>query len=315
MTKAYNFVLMNDYKLLKDLCEIHAPSGEEIHMKNFLKKYIVEEQKGWKVQPKLIEGEVFQDNLILVFGKPTTAVFAHMDSIGFTVRYQNQLIPIGGPDVESGYRLKGVDGLGPIHCSLEVNEENQLFYKFGRAIERGTSLTFDCDFRENKEYVESCYLDNRLGIYNCLKLAETMENGMIVFSCWEEHGGGSVPMIAKFMYEQYQIKQALISDITWITEGVLHGKGVAISMRDRNIPRQSFVNTIIAIAEESDIPYQLEVESGGSSDGRELQQSPYPIDWCFVGAPEDNVHSPNEKVHKKDIESMLALYQLLMKKL
>ncbi len=306
---------MNDYKLLKDLCEIHAPSGEEVHMKKFLKAHIEKEQKDWKVQPQLIEEEEFQDNLILVFGKPTTAVFAHMDSIGFTVRYQNQLIPIGGPDVETGYKLIGKDGLGLIKCTLEVNEENQLFYKFGRAIERGTSLTFEDDFRNSKEYIQSCYLDNRLGIYNCLKLAETLENGMIVFSCWEEHGGGSVPIIAKFMYEKYKIKQALISDITWITEGVVHGKGVAISMRDRNIPRQSFVNKIISIAEESEIPYQLEVESGGSSDGRELQQSPYPIDWCFVGAPEDHVHSPNEKVHKKDIESMLALYQLLMKKL
>jgi putative aminopeptidase FrvX len=306
---------MNEYALLKALCEIHAPSGEEVHMKNFLKKYILKEQKSWKVQPTLIEGEEFQDNLILVFGKPRTAVFAHMDSIGFTVRYDNQLIPIGGPDVESGYQLKGQDGLGPIQCALEVNDDHQLFYQFGRVIERGTSLTFNDDFRDTDDYVQSCYLDNRLGIYNCLKLAETLENGMIVFSCWEEHGGGSVPIIAKFMYEQYQIKQALIADITWITEGVSHGKGVAISMRDRNIPRQSFVNKIIALAEEAHIPYQLEVESGGSSDGRELQQSPYPIDWCFVGAPEDHVHSPNEKVHKKDIESMLALYQLLMKKL
>ena len=40
-----------------------------------------------------------------------------------------------------------------------------------------------------------------------------------------------------------------------------------------------------------------------------------PWDWCFVGAPEDNVHSPNEKVHKKDIESMVELYSILMKNL
>ena len=30
---------------------------------------------------------------------------------------------------------------------------------------------------------------------------------------------------------------------------------------------------------------------------------------------EDNVHSPDEKVHKKDIQSMLDLYKELMKKL
>jgi putative aminopeptidase FrvX len=114
------------------------------------------------------------------------------------------------------------------------------------------------------------------------------------------------------MYEQYKVKQALIADITWVTEGVQHGKGVAISMRDRNVPRQTFIRKIIDIATDSNIPFQLEVEASGSSDGRELQQSPYPIDWCFVGAPEDNVHSPDEKVHKKDIEAMISLYRKLM---
>ena len=34
----------------------------------------------------------------------------------------------------------------------------------------------------------------------------------------------------------------------------------------------------------------------------------YPWDWCFIGAAEENVHSPDEKVHKKDVEGMIALY-------
>ena len=304
-----------DYSLLKQLCEIHAPSGEEENMTHFLIDYVKKNKSKWKVQPEMIYGNEWQDCLVLVFGKPRAAVFAHIDSIGFTVRYENQLVPIGGPETKDGYKLVGQDSLGPIACKLKVNEENQIFYDFGRGIDTGTSLTFEPDFRETDDYIQSCYLDNRLGVFNCLKLAESMENGMIIFSCWEEHGGGTVPFLAKLMYEQYQVSQALISDITWVTEGVKHGEGVAISMRDRNVPRQAFVKKIIQLAQEAGIPYQLEVESGGSSDGRELQESPYPIDWCFVGAPEDNVHSPDEKVHKKDIEAMIALYSLLLKKL
>lgn len=301
-------------ELLKQLCQVHAPSGDELEMKNFLLNYLANHKNSWKVQPEVVQGVDFQDCMLWVFGKPRTAVFAHMDSIGFTVRYQNQLIPIGGPHAESGYKLTGKDSLGPILCEL-VEEDNHLSYKFGRGIERGTSLVFDCNFRETKEYIQSCYLDNRLGIYNVLKLAETLENGIIVFSCWEEHGGGSVPYLARFIYEKYKIQQALISDITWITEGVTHGNGVVISMRDHNIPRRSFINKIIKIAEESKVDYQLEVEGSGSSDGRELQTSPYPFDWCFIGAPEDNVHSPDEIVHKNDIKSMIKFYQVLMRKL
>ena len=80
-------------------------------------------------------------------------------------------------------------------------------------------------------------------------------------------------------------------------------------MRDSAIPRQSFIRKIIKLAEQSKIPFQIEVESSGGSDGNSLQSSNYPFDWCFIGAPEDFVHSPNEKVHKEDIISMLELYK------
>ncbi len=302
------------FDLLRTLCQIHAPSGNEVAMKEFLLDYVDQHSARWKVKPEVIIGEEFQDSILLRFGTPRTAIFAHMDSIGFTVRYNDQLVPIGGPKAENGYRLVGEDSMGPVECEL-FNDDGNLFYKFPRGIDRGTELVFKSDFRETADYVQSCYMDNRLGVLNALKVAETLEDGVIAFSCWEEHGGGSVPYLAKHMYEQWGVKQALISDITWVTEGVLHGEGVAISMRDRNVPRRSFVQKIIGIARESGIDFQLEVEGAGSSDGRELQLSPYPFDWCFVGAPEDHVHSPDERVHKHDIDCMIALYKVLMEKL
>jgi putative aminopeptidase FrvX len=302
-------------KLLKQLCEVHAPSGEEFAMKEFLLKYIQKAKKGWKTKPEIFHGDDFQDCIVLAFGKPRTAIFAHMDSIGFTVRYFNQLLPIGSPDADTGTILVGEDSLGPIECELEFDKEHHAFYKFGRQIERGTSLTYKIDFREDKNYIQTPYLDDRLGIYVALQIAETLKDGVIVFSCWEEHGGGSVPYLAKFIYEKWRIQQALIADITWVSDGVEHGKGVAISMRDRNVPRREFVNKIIAIAKKRKQTFQLEVEGMGSSDGRELQVSPYPFDWCFVGAPQTGPHTPDEKVHKKDIQSMIDLYGWLMKDL
>lgn len=303
-----------DSKLLKTLCGIFAPSGNESAMTEFLIDYVRTNQGTWKVKPELISGPEFQDCLILKFGQPRTAIFAHLDSIGFTVRYENQLVPIGGPEAETGYKLVGHDSMGPIECKLK-EEDGHLFYDFGRGIESGTDLVFKSDFRESDEFIQSCYMDNRLGVFNALKVAETLEDGLIIFSCWEEHGGGTVPFLCKWMYENYQIKQALISDITWITEGVTHGNGVVISLRDSSIPRRAYVDKILALAEKSNVPYQVEVERSGGSDGREIQLSPYPIDWCFVGAAEDLVHSPDEKVHKKDIKAMVSLYQYLMKKL
>jgi putative aminopeptidase FrvX len=302
-------------KLLEQLCSVHAPSGDERAMTEYLLHHIKKEKKKWKHKCEVLSGEQFQDCVLLKFGKPRTAIFAHIDSVGFTVRYENQLLPIGSPDAEAGAKLVGSDRFGPIDCELEYDQDHHAFYKFGRQIERGTSLTYKSDFRDSRSYIESPYLDNRLGVYNALKVAETLKDGVIAFSTWEEHGGGSVPYLAKYIFEEWNVKQSLISDITWVSDGVAHGKGVAISMRDRNIPRQSFVRRIIEVADRHRIPYQLEVEGMGSSDGREIQVSPYPFDWCFVGAPERYAHSPNEKVHKHDIKTMTELYEVLMKDL
>ena len=303
-------------ELLKKLCQIHAPSGNEVLMKEFILDYVKKNAKNWKVKPKLMHGEGFQDCLMLVFGKPRTAIFAHMDSIGFMTRYDNRLEAIGGPQLKTSYTLVGEDSKGKIETKIVFDAKSDyIVCDFPREIDRGTELVFKCNFRETKEYVQSCYLDNRLGVWNALKVAETLEDGVICFSCWEEHGGGSVSYLTKYIYEKLKVKQALISDITWITDGVKHDKGVAISMRDRSIPRRSFVNKIIDLAKKSKVPFQLEVEGSGGSDGKEIQASPYPIDWVFIGAPETDVHSPDELVYKSDINSMVKLYQFLMKKL
>jgi putative aminopeptidase FrvX len=300
--------------LLKTMCAIHSPSGNEVVMKDFLLNYIKTEQKNWKHKPKIIHGKGFQDNIILVFGKPRTAIFAHIDSIGFTVRYGKQLVKIGGPQIIKGIELVGSDEKGKCEATLNIVKD-KLEYKAKRNFETGTELVFKANWREDKEYVQCCYMDNRLGCFNALKVAETLKDGVIVFSTWEEHGGGSVSYLQKYLAENYNISQALICDISWISDGVFPAKGPVISMRDSMIPRRSYVNRIINIAKKHKLPFQLEVEGSGGSDAKELQMAENVWDWCFVGAAEQFVHTPDEKVHKKDIEGMIELYKALMKDL
>jgi len=307
-------------QLLKTMCAIHAPSGNESAMTNFLLEYIKKNKNNWKHKPKVYAGKGFQDCIVLIFGKPRTAIFAHIDSIGFTVRYGKQLVKIGGPRTVDGFKLVGTDSKGKAEVTLKLiqdkkTKETSLSYAYIRDLDRGTELTFKPNWREDKDFVQCCYMDNRLGVYNALKVAETLKDGAIVFSCWEEHGGGSVSYLQKFLQEKYKISQALISDISWISDGVHPGKGPVISLRDSLVPRRSFVNKLIAIATKNKVPYQLEIEGAGGSDGKELQMAEYPWDWCFVGAAEQNVHTPDEKVHKKDIEGMIHLYKTLMKEL
>lgn len=310
----------SEFELLKEMCFMHSPSGNEVGMKMFVLNYIKENSKNWKHKPKVIFGDGFHDNIILVFGKPRTAVFAHMDSIGFTVRYGKQLVKIGGPVTKSGFKLIGSDSIGLQEVELKVTDdkksgERTLFYKGKRDFETGTELTFKPNWREDKTHLQCCYMDNRLGVYTALKLAETLKDGAIVFSTYEEHGGGSVTYLQKYLQDKYKIAQALICDISWISDGVHYAKGPVISMRDSLIPRRSYINKIISIAKQNKCAFQLEVEGTGGSDAKELQMAEYPWDWCFIGAAEENVHTPDEKVHKKDVEGMIKLYEALMKEL
>lgn len=309
-----------NFSLLNALAKVRGASGDESRIKQFIMNFVQQNKSSWAAEPKIIEGDGFQDALMLVFGeKPTTAIFAHTDTIGYNIGYDNNLMKIGGPCAIDGMELVGSDSIGDIETELMVIEHEdgtrELKAIFDRTIDRGTVLTFKPNFREDDDYIMSPYMDNRLGVWVALEIAKTLKSGAIVFSTYEETGGGSVGFLGKYLYETYHIRQALISDITWVTKGVTHGEGVAISMRDKGIPRKVFLDRIINIAKHSRVPYQLEVESAGGSDGTALQHSHLPFDWCFIGAPEDNVHSPDETVHKKDIRAMLDLYRILMAEL
>lgn len=304
-------------KLLEQLCSIKAPSGDEGNMKQFILEYVQEEHSKWKSTPEIIHGEQLQDAVILVFGKPKRAVFAHMDSIGFMVGYENELIKVGGPVLKDGHALVGKDSKGNIETEtliIEDEESNKKTIKCvgDREMDRGTYLTFKPNFRASDKFIQTPYLDNRMGCLNALMLAEKMENGVLVFSTYEEVGGGSVGFLGKYIQEKYGVREAIISDMTWVTNGVHHGKGVAISMRDSGIPRKKYLEQIIQDAEKSGVTYQLEVESAGGSDGTMLQKTDLSMDWVFIGAPIDNVHSPDEKVHVYDFEQMHLLYQHLI---
>jgi putative aminopeptidase FrvX len=269
-------------KFLEDLVAQRGASGDEAGIKSYIIDHIKKVQSTWKVQPTIIEGKGFQDAFILIFGKPTTAIFSHTDTIGFMVGYNNELVKIGGPRTIDGTKLVGTDSHGEIETELMVieneDESKTIKCRSERTLDRGTILTFKPNFRETEKYIQSPYMDNRLGCWATLEVCKTLENGAVVFSTYEEQGGGSVGFLGRYLIEEHQVYQALIADITWVTDGIHHGQGVAISMHDKGIPRRSYLNKIIGIAEAAGINYQLEVESLGGSDGTMLQNTDLAFD-------------------------------------
>ena len=108
----------DDYTLLKALLSVRSPSGEEAAMKDFILNHIRSRPElfsRWEV----ISGYPIQDCLMLKAGNPGFAIFVHMDTVGFTVRYENQLLPVGSPDFESQAVITGKDSLGEIECQVK----------------------------------------------------------------------------------------------------------------------------------------------------------------------------------------------------
>lgn len=299
-------------ELLASLCSITGTSGDESRVLQFLVDYFTNGNKQFRQQPKLFFGPGYQDNFLVVFGQPKVGFFAHMDTVGYMVRYDNHVVPIGGPDGKTGdllvFNHSGREAL----CRLVCDEAaDLLLVDYPQTLLPGTILTYKDDFHIEKGWIKSPYLDNRLGIWACLQIASEVENVAFGFTTYEEHGGGGAGILARKLFLDYGLTQFLVTDITWSTKGVFPGMGPVVSLRDSRIPRKRFVDSIRQLLDRQDFTYQLEVESVGGSDGREIQNLPFPLDWCFVGPPSEHPHAALEWVKVSDAEAFVKMLSLL----
>jgi len=290
--------------LLLELQRIPGPSGDEGRIADFLDARC-RNMAGVAVQR-------FGDLILAKRGEPRVAIFAHMDTIGFTQGYGRDLIPIGGPRPEDGDELLEVGGPG--ESSIKVGGDPQqrnwrLARKAGRP---GSRWVYGAPLRIKGDQVIGPYLDNRAGVWNALQALERCADVAVLFTPGEEHSGRGALIGARLVYQDLNVTRALISDITWHTKGVKCGKGAAVSLRDRSVPRQRFLEEVLAAATDSGVPYQREVESDGGSDGSCIERSTFPIDWVFIGAPQKRPHTTREACVIADLQAMADLYAFLV---
>ncbi|MFN3653558.1 MAG: M20/M25/M40 family metallo-hydrolase [Armatimonadota bacterium] len=290
--------------LLKHLQSIPGPAGDEGEIADEVER-LCESIGGAQLHRH-------GDLLLAVRGRPRVAVFAHLDTTGFTLGYDRTLIPIGGPHVEGDERLREVGGAGKGRIKVRAIDNGTRWTLSGKAGEPGSRWVFAEPLMERKNELRGPYLDNRAGVWNAVRVLESCEDVAVVFTPGEEHSGRGALIGARLVYQELGITQALISDITWHTASVKIGKGPAISFRDRSLPRRRFLDRILEAAGASGIPFQREVESAGGSDGSSIERSTFPVDWVFIGAPEKRPHTPREVCRTDDLQAMVELYTYLI---
>jgi putative aminopeptidase FrvX len=297
---------MIDHALLARLMEMEATTGDESRLADFLTAHLGTHAPGANV-------DRIGDTLIVLQGKPRVAVFAHIDSVGFTLAGRNRLIPIGHPDPADGTPIRYTDGSQCYRGRLRVLErdEEDLYLLEGEG-PLASRWVYDTAPDVAGVQLNGAYLDNRFGVYNALRLLTQGADVAVAFTVAEEVSGRGAFDAARRLYENTGIRQALISDITWATEETPPGRGPAVSLRDAHIPRKVFLDRVLDGAAASGVPHQFEIQSGGSSDGGMLERAGFGIDWVFVGAPETGYHSAQECLRRDDAENMLRLYEFLV---
>ncbi len=258
--------------------------------------------------------ERIQDNVIVWRGEPRVALFAHLDTVGFTLGYGHDLVRIGGPHVEGDEALRSTVG-GRTHRGHLRKRDDDWVLEGAPEAPGGSRWVYDTALELDGAKVRGPYLDNRAGVWSALAVLRECEDIAVAFTAQEEHSGRGAVTCARWLHDRLGITRALISDITWHTRYIRRGRGPAVSLRDRNLPRQAYLDRVLAAAEASGIPFQREIETDGSSDGGAIERSGLPIDWVFIGAPEEDSHTPHEVIDLNDLRGMARLTTYLVRAL
>lgn len=291
--------------LLWELLAQDSPAGDEGALADWLQDWLLREAPD-------AAAERLGDSFVITRGTaPKVAVFAHLDTTGWTLGYDKQLIRIGGPQGKPGDAIRPVrrpdtgatlarrkDGAWKVSGSLDAAPGTRLVYAAVPDLKDGQ--------------ITAPYLDNRAGLWAALHALKACPEIALALTVQEETGSLGARVTARRLFETHGITQALIADLTWHTKHIKRGAGVAVSLRDSSVPRLSYLNRVLALAEASGLPFQREIEGSGGSDGAGIDRSGVLMDWVFIGAPEKAPHMSRERVHVGDLQGMAAMLVYLV---
>lgn len=286
--------------LLWELLERDSPAGDEGSLADWLEDWLAREVPDAAVTR-------LGDSLVVTRGaRPSVAVFAHLDTTGWTLGYDKRLLRIGGPDGKIGDPIRPA-GQPDTGNTLARRTDGSWKVRGKTSAELGSRWIYAAVPKVSGGTVTAPYLDNRAGPWATLHALKSCPEIAAAFTVQEETGGSGALVCARHLFEAHDVSQALIADLTWHTKHIKCGRGVAVSLRDSSLPRRRYLDQVLALAETSGLPFQREIEADGGSDGAGIDHSGVPMDWVFIGAPEKDPHAARERVDIADLQGMAAM--------
>lgn len=321
---------------IRKLAEAYGPSGreEDVH------RIILEELKNH------IDGYKFDrvGNLIVwKDGKSGKKVMldAHSDEIGLVVTNIDKngflrVETVGGvpPHPYVGQRVKFPQCTGIVYVEGETSQDMKknfsnlsfdvMYVDIGassyeeaqKVAPIGTFGVYDSRFMQNGDFLTSKAMDDRVGcavVIEVLKRLNSPNNTVYCsFSTQEEIG----LMGARVAGYDIMPEACIAIDVTASSDtpkafkrhAMVLKKGPAIKVKDRaSISDRKIVDKLIELAEESGIPYQMEVLTMGGTNAAAFQATASGIASATVSIPTRYVHTPSETVHLDDIKNCVNL--------
>lgn len=312
-----------DFNLLKEIVEIYGPSSNEELIRNYIKNQVKDFADEIRVDPL--------GNLIVrKKGKgKKLMISAHMDQIGLMVtdiddkgfiRFTN----VGGisPTISISQRVVFENGLvgaiyhEPVDDISKLKLEN-MYIDIGsfskeeteKKIGIGDICIYKSEYSENENVVFTRYLDDRVGCFIAIEALKTIKEPIndlyFVFSVQEEVGLRGAKTAA------YSIDP----DIGIALDVTSHGdtpkakrfavglnKGAAIKVKDNSIiSHPKIKDTLVKLAKDNNIPYQMEVLEFGGTDSGAIHVNREGVPSGVISIPTRYVHSTVEMASKADI--------------
>ena len=313
-------------ELLKKLTDAFGPSGREKNIKNIIKEEI-----------KDYCDEIYEDALGNLIARKKgngkrIMLAAHMDEIGVVatviddkgfIRFSN----VGGLYNKDliGRRVKFQNGVVGVIGSEEDNKDRKILKMYidigveskqeaEKLVSIGDMASFVGEFYENEKSIISKALDNRAGCYvliEAMKKANQDNDLYFVFTSQEEVGLRGAKTSAYSIAPEY----ALAIDVTdtgdtpeGIKMAVKMGNGAAIKVMDRSILCDSYIrSTLVELAKENNINYQLEIMNDGGTDAGAISLSGSGVKTGGISIPTRYIHSPSEMISKSDLKDAISL--------
>ena len=328
--------------LLRELTEARGVSGYEDAVRAIVRR---------EMEPLVDEVRADRMGNLIAFkkgsGGPRLMIAAHMDEIGFVVKYIEKegflrLKTLGGWDprqmnsqrvvvgAEEG-PLPGVlmYGTKPAHLLSEAEKkEGQVHTSFfvdlglspdevKKRVRLGDQVTMDRPLVRTGDLLTAKAMDDRASVYVMIEAMRALgAHGADVYAVatvQEEVGlrGAAAAGSAIAPDVVVAIDVTLANDIPGIPDQDVTtelGKGTAIKILDSSlICHPKVVAHFRRLAEKHEIPHQMEILSAGGTDAGAVQQLHGGIPAFTLSIPTRYIHTVNETVHPVDLQASVDL--------